>query len=135
MSLFYFVAISQCVENINSVSSKFVQYTHQDQQLQFGSFKMSHGTLSKWKIVYKRQICFLEVCLQKSCLQKNTLSSSMLEVVWGLNITWKSGAIWKSAPIQNILRKYPFKHLQKLNGNVGIVTITLQKKEQLLQAL
>ena len=52
----------------------------------------------------------------------------MLEVVWGLNITWKSGAIWKSAPIQNMLRKCPFKHLQKLNENVGIVTITLQKR-------
>ena len=59
---------------MNSISSKFVQYTHRDKQLQFGSFKMSHGALSKWKIVYKRQICFLEVCLQKSLLTKEYIA-------------------------------------------------------------
>lgn len=30
---FYFVGTSLCVENINSVSSKFVQYIHRDKQL------------------------------------------------------------------------------------------------------
>ena len=34
MLSFYLVAISWCVENINSTSSKFVQYTHWDKQLQ-----------------------------------------------------------------------------------------------------
>ena len=34
MLSFYLVAISWCVENINSTSSKFVQYTHWDKQLE-----------------------------------------------------------------------------------------------------
>ena len=33
MLSFYFVAITWSVENINSISSKFVQYTHLDKQL------------------------------------------------------------------------------------------------------
>ena len=104
---------------MNSISSKFVQYTHRDKQLQFGSFKMSHGALSKWKIVYKRQICFLEVCLQKSLLTKEYIELFYV----GSCLRFKHHMEkWCH------MKKCTFKHLQKLNENVGIVTITLQKR-------